>query len=237
MKNIRHFQTSLVWVALTWVALAGCSKPQSDGARLRIQFPESTSSELQDPKTSAVSVSNLCFAVNVMADDIPNASSGPCDISHGIMGGSVPPGGELALAIPRGQKRRLDVYAYQRSNSNETCPTVEAGFAKLDAKKITRIGQVTDFSTLEAEVTVSVTITLPDGTSNLITQAGLPSTCTTTTAPIQNHSAPMFSSPLQTGIGTGGYTVRSSVGAPVGIHTATGTGGWKVKLYQKGVPQ
>ena len=73
----------------------GCSPQLKSGsATVTLKMPE----QLQQQKAGGIHAlaSNACFAVNIMADDIPGTANSECDQSFGSFGGLVAAGGTIA---------------------------------------------------------------------------------------------------------------------------------------------
>jgi hypothetical protein len=164
---------------------AGCSAKTSlstDGSQVSITFPTAAQLSSSHARVQGLTVASgydftlACFAVNVTGQNIPSIPSGSCSIATGVFQGFVAPGGSLSITVPSGTARQLDVFSYQRTNSNEPCPTA-GNLRGLDLTKIVRVGEIPSFDALSAVVNLSVDLVDPGTAANLITQYSLPNTC------------------------------------------------------------
>jgi hypothetical protein len=166
-------------------AQLSCAKTASEKSAVTIQFPKppSGSSSQKLGGGSTPSWAEACFIANISGDGIPAQKSNNCEIETAIFAGSVAAGGALTLEVPRGENRKLEVFAYFRANSNDPCPTLTGGFGSLDRTQVARIGTNPNFSTNANEVTVPVTVSLPTAGVDLLTQYSLPATCVASANP------------------------------------------------------
>ena len=195
---IAHFGTSVVLGAMALLMVScGLVKPMSgEDATVRIRFPAvSTSNELRKPDSvgtlAAADFAKSCFIVNVtgsgitagMNPDAPVASGVNCDIKRGVFKGTVKPGDQIAITVPYGTARRLEVFAYQRDSETDACPALGPDFGKLSKEKIIRVGLVETFDTTARDVTVPVELRMPASNVNIITQYGMSLACVSPTTP------------------------------------------------------
>ena len=194
-----QFGTSVVLGAMA-ISMVSCGlvKPNAgDESTVSIRFPAvSSSNELRKPDSvgtlSAADFAKSCFIVNVtgsgitagMNPDAPVAAGANCDvIKRGVFKGSVKPGDQIAVTVPYGTARKLEVFAYQRDAENDPCPALGADFGKLSKEKIIRVGLVETFDTTARDVVVPVELRMPASGVNIITQYGMSLACVSPATP------------------------------------------------------
>ncbi|MES2962828.1 MAG: hypothetical protein V4760_02985 [Bdellovibrionota bacterium] len=162
------------------LVMSSCSMKQEGPSRVVLQLP-SVSTLNGSSKISRLSYiwANACFSVSVTGDSIEMSAPNQCSVPSGVFKGSVGPGGSLAIEVPRGSARKLEVFAFFRSNSVGECPSAST-LAAFDPEKTVRVGETT-FDAMSSEVNVAVEVSLPNAGTNLISQYSLPATCSTAT--------------------------------------------------------
>ena len=162
--------------------LAACSPKGGSSSSLSLRLP--TTEQLKSAKplsAQKIEAANLdfakaCFMVNVTGEGIANNAKTKCDVSSGVFAGSAPPGGKLELDVIKGTKRKIEVFAYFRSSTSETCP-IKDSVNRFDPSSVALVGsKVTDLL-LDRE-NVDLDISLPAVGQSLVTQYSLPAICT-----------------------------------------------------------
>lgn len=184
---MERFRTLLKTAGFSFALLttAACSQliaPPSK-SKVALRFPEAR--RLNSEKLSASATydwSRVCFIVNVTAQDIPRATTGQCEVPLGIFVGTVPPGGEVAIEIPRGNGRKLEVFSYLRASAATACPALRGGFGAIDRSKIVRVGQIGSFDTQTAEMSLTLMLQAPADGASVLSQYSMPATCATASA-------------------------------------------------------
>ena len=177
------------------ISLQGCSATSHvTTSKLQFHFPTTNQTTMAEKKSYASSVSamtlgfdwsRVCYMVNISAPDIPTSKAATCDIPLGLFQGSVPPGGTLALDVPAGTGRSVDVLVYLRNAASDSCPSLDtkSGFTTLSRTRFVRVGQTAPVDMTKASVEVEVEVSTPADGVNLVTQYGLPSSCKPVTVP------------------------------------------------------
>ena len=179
---------SIGFLTLAGLLQAGCSSKSADtAAQMHIQFPSVSESKIASAKVSASSTPSalianfdwalVCYAVNVSASDISKSPAGSCDVPLSIFKGTVPPGGDLLLKVPKGGARTVDVLVYSRATAAEPCPTLDKDFSTLSRTRIARVGQTNGVDMFNDNVEVSVDISAPAAGTTLLSQYNLPDIC------------------------------------------------------------
>ena len=198
VSGMARFGTLLVLGASTLLMVScGLVKPNGgEDATVRIRFPAvATLNEVRKPDAvgtlAAADFAKSCFIVNVTGSGItpgmdpnaPVAAGVSCDIKRGVFKGSVKPGDQIAITVPYGTARRLEVFAYQRDAETDACPALGADFGKLSKEKIIRVGLVETFDTTARDVVVPVELRMPASNVNIITQYGMSLACVSPATP------------------------------------------------------
>lgn len=163
--------------------LSSCANSAGEDSRITIRFPDGKSQASEKVSAMNFNFSLACYAVNVTADSIPLAQPRTCEIPIGVFSGFTPAGGQISLMIPNGFRRKLEVFAYQRSSLNESCAKVSGGFGSVSKSKIAKVGEVLSFDTVQPNVDLVVNVSPPASGVNLLTQYSLPNTCSIAGAP------------------------------------------------------
>ncbi len=162
--------------------LVGCQPASVDSSRVAIRIP--TKEEFQKTsKVSALAVIDynlLCFAINVRGGSIP-LKTPSCDVSKGIVAGSVGPGGDIVVDIPFGFAINFEVIGLLRSSISEACPPVNKDGWNWPIQKIYSLGETKDVRVDKPETTVVISVGMPDTAANLASQMNLPASCSPST--------------------------------------------------------
>lgn len=178
-ENLSNSLSLLVLCFVPFV-LGSCAKTTGEDSRITIRFPDGKSQASNtSEKVSAMNFdfSLACYAVNVTAETIPLAPPRTCEIPIGVFAGFIPAGGQISLMIPNGYKRKLEVFAYQRSSLSESCAALSGGFGSVNKSKVARVGEVLSFDTVQPSVELVVSVSPPPSGVNILTQYSLSNAC------------------------------------------------------------
>ena len=162
--------------ALVLFVQFGCSKKAADTSTVILQFTDNSSSS-QKVGSLSVGLQDACFIANIKGEGIISSKAGSCDVEVGVFGGSVDKNGTLTLTVPRGNSRKLEIYAYFRASTAVPCPALDKGFGNLDRTLVAKVGENPSFNIDQPEVTVPVTVSAPAAGVNVGTQFSMPATC------------------------------------------------------------
>lgn len=207
------FSSVLTLVTLTLI-LSSCGKKEDPDSKITIRFPDGKSqSSNSNQKVSAMNFdfSLACYAVNVTADTITQTLPKTCEIPIGVFAGFIPAGGQVSVIVPNGYKRKLEVFAYQRSSATEACATSSGGFGTVNKSRIARVGEVLSFDTVQPVVDLAVKVLAPSTGVNLLTQYSLPNTCAVAFTPKGSGSSGLTLG--QSTLTSASYKVFGSVSA------------------------
>lgn len=217
--------------AASCAILAACSPKVESGSRVVIKMPDASQLSAASSKVFASSYSwdRACFAVNVIAPDIPGKRPNQCSVPVGINTGWAMQNGELSLDVPRGSQRNIEVFAHFRNAATDPCPTPDKRLDQLDGSKIVRIGSAT-FDVNEPIVNVAVEVELPAAGVTAVSQYGLSTTCSTRT--VASSPGDGRIAPGRAVVSGGGLKIDGVVSAS-GSQVLTGTNGLKIELSRR----
>ncbi len=191
--RVYEFVRTTVAITVAAFSLSACnSKKAADSTRMTLVFPQAKVLGIQNkPESSsgAFDFAKACFAISVTASDITSSSGdGICDIPVGIFYGFVAPGASVSLMIPSGAARKLEVFAYTRTSSTDSCPSGKTNLKDLELERLTRVGLISSFDVSPPEITLTVNLTEPS--ANLATQYALPDSCQPASQPPATPAPP-----------------------------------------------
>jgi hypothetical protein len=171
---------SSVFVVSALVALSGCSLKRGGSSSVTLKFPSAEQLKSKTSSAQKISASNLdwskaCFMVNVTGPGLDSAPKTKCDVPVGVFGGSVETSGTIELKVDKGSQRKVEVFAYFRSSTSETCLKKDS-LNQFDPGSVASVGStVVDFND-DTEI-VDVEIGLPNVNDNLVSEFSLPGFC------------------------------------------------------------
>jgi hypothetical protein len=183
-------------------------------------------------ETADVKWENACFMVSVTASDIPSKTGGVCEIPSGVFYGSVAPGAsasatKISLEVPKGEGRRVVVYAYFRHSSTEAC-AIRDNLNGFGRDRVGMLGSLENVSIRKESETLDIDISLP--TQMIATSANLPASCSTTAR--TGATGGRFVSGTQTGqVSANNYIISTSTGGSSKRVLMTTSNGFQV--YRK----
>ncbi len=161
-------------------AILACARKPSGNVGVSLSFP--TASQFNAKKKSQGYTGNtidyglLCFVVNVTGGTIAS-SQNSCDITKGLLTGSIAPGGTLSLGIPSGSGMNFEIYGLLRTSASQTCPTGITGSWNWPISQIYFLGSTTGVTIQPPTASVEVDVTLPPQDQNIAAQDSFPATC------------------------------------------------------------
>ena len=225
--------------AFAVVMLASCSPKQSGSSSIKIVLPTSAALNSSKPsnKAFAQNVSSMafdatkdCFAVNVTGPSIPQVANS-CAPAVGVFSGFQPGGSTVTLSVPMGSARKVEVFYFQRALATDSCPT---DLSSVTPDKIALLGAVSGIEMNQPEVSVSLHVTAPAATDNLITQNIVSNSCVAAvpTPGAGNQRLVVGSHKATSG---GGYSIEGQVTATRTMNEISSPSGHKMFLGPKGL--
>lgn len=151
------------------------SKVQYKNSVLASSFPEAT---------------EICYGVNVTAQDIPSRSLS-CGPTLGLTAGFVPSGSEVSLDVPSGENRNVDLYMYL-PKTGQGCPSTES--SKIDTTNLFKVSSKSNVALNSTEVILEMPVAFPGYDHSVFDDMNLPSSCmegqTPNNPPAVNPNAP-----------------------------------------------
>jgi hypothetical protein len=165
-------------------SILGCSNQVStDTSTLTLIMPdnlEQKAGELGSFSTKA------CFAVNIIAEDLPKSQGNSCDSSYGTFAGLIPSGGSVDLETKQGSNRTIELY-YVLSENGCVPFNISQGLGlTFGANKVFKIAKKTGVNFNQAQVTVQLNIDWPSSSNSLATLMQAPSSCNKTETAINS---------------------------------------------------
>lgn len=199
-----------------------CSRPSGEKSYLRIQAPNSQSLA----KSGLNAFSNIpsnrkaCYGVNVTASDITIESSA-CTPKMGIVAGFVEENEIIQVEVPRGTKRKIDLYLHlMPPGQSGPCPKLNTKLENIVISSTFLMGSAVDVDLNQDIQTVSIDMDFPGLSAHIGQQLALPSTCQGNSAPERRSG---FHLSTSQGIATGGsIRMHGRIGRPTPGTTATG---------------
>ena len=194
---LRRFDFILLFVGVSFGI--GCHRAEDkvgEATSVSIRIPSASEFSKLSSKVGSQSVSAqsaidynlLCFAVNVKGGSIASTPARTCEIERGLIVGSVPPGGELALDLPSGVAT-FEVYGFLRTSATQSCPAFLPSGWDWPLQKTYFLGQAASVTLTPPEAKVAVQITLPDSSANLLVQNGWGAACANLGSPIAKKNS------------------------------------------------
>lgn len=178
-----------------------CSRPsdvsqQNSSVKLRLPTTEEFKNLPAHSKIRTLSIDSpvdynrLCFLVNATGEKITSTNSADltCNISRGVVVGSVAPGQELSLNLDSNQLVNFEIYGYLRNNSTDTCPTLTDSNWNWPLDKVYLLGNTMQVQITYPNTDVVINIDLPMTHQNIAVKKSWPKTCLPTT--VQNNPLP-----------------------------------------------
>lgn len=173
---------------LILLMISGCARKKAEqDSRVSIRTPSTPllgkSSSLAASDKSVVGTRKECYAVSVTGPGIAGtaghtAAAPTCSPETGLIAGFVGNGQELSLEIPRGDKRKFELYLFlQKEGEDNPCPTMGATIPKSLLMQTYLIGTTEDVSLLSADSVVDIRMNFPGYPNNLAKQMELPYSC------------------------------------------------------------
>ncbi len=201
---------------------SACSRPSGEKSYLRIQAPNSQalSKSSFNALSSIPSNRKACYGVNVTAADLPTEST-VCSPNMGIVAGFVEENQIIEVEVPRGSKRKIDLYLYLLpAGNNGACPTFNKKLENLEISSTFIMGSAIDVELNQDKQTVSIDMEFPGLSAHIGQQLALPTTCQGNSAHERNTG---FHLSTSQGIATGGsIRLHGRIGRPTPGTTATG---------------
>lgn len=173
---------SLLFFLTTSLACTRAAVDESKTANIRISIPSAASfSSAHKSDFSAASVtmnySLFCFVANIKGGGVSSIPAHTCDIDKGLVLGSAPPGGVLAIDLNPGSGYTFEIYGLLRSSVSDSCPAVNATNWNWPLDKIYFLGRAVGVEVVAPTTDVNINLTLPSVSNNLAVNNGMPSTC------------------------------------------------------------
>jgi hypothetical protein len=175
----------------------GCSRPSDNigqNSSIKIKIPSSSqfkkirsslkSSSKLNSLAGSLLVDNpidydrLCFLVNVSGGNItPVSQDLTCNISRGIVKGTVAAGQELSLDVPSNQSVNFELYGYLRNSLSDTCPEIIDPTWSWPLDKVYQLGITEQVQIVYPQTDVTINIDLPMASQNIVVANVWPNTC------------------------------------------------------------
>jgi hypothetical protein len=207
------------------LVMSSCSMKDKGDSRVILNLP---SASALSSRVGAFSYSwdRACFAMNITAPDINSPEDATCEVHRGIFAGTAAPNSELSASVPRGDLRKLELFAYFRNSSAEPCPALNGGFGTLDRKKIVRVGVVESFEVANSEVNLTVNVSLPATGTSVVSQYSMPNSCV---ASATGTTSGRLVSAAESATGTNSFAIRHRVSYKVEDSAQTSASGYQIK--------
>jgi hypothetical protein len=195
-----NFAEASLFCALLFLNFS-CSRPSDislQNSSVKIRLP--TTEEFKNLPTqskmkifsvdSPVDYNRLCFLVNATGEKITSTSTADltCNISRGVVVGSVAPGQELSFDLSSNQLVNFEIYGYLRNNSADTCPSLTDSNWNWPLDKVYLLGSTKQVQITYPKTDVLINIDLPMTHQNIAVEKSWPKTCLPTT--VQNNPLP-----------------------------------------------
>jgi hypothetical protein len=200
-------------------------------ARVVLNTP-SASSLNSKVGTMSYSWDRACYIMNITAPDITSPADETCEVHRGIFAGSVAGNSTLSAMVPRGTLRKLELFAYFRNSTAETCPAMPAGFGTIDRRKVVRIGTVDSFDVQSDTVNLDVTVSLPADGVSVVSQYSMPVAKCVASARSASFAGRLVASAAQSA-SVGGYKIRQRVSFKPEEKPMTSANGYKIQGVMK----
>lgn len=171
-------QRMLLFILPTLFALSACQRDLSGNSSVSIYLPKV--SELN--KVSALNVFpanyRICYGVSVTATDISGFGGNSCSPKTGINKGFIESGNTIEMSIPRGTKRKIELYAYLIPDaSSAPCPSMPANLGGALSENIYLIATADNIDTVDAVTTVNIEASFPGFPNHLAATIAAPASC------------------------------------------------------------
>ncbi len=183
-RSWSHLWFARLLMVMTLVAVfSGCTLPKAGQQKITLKISRTQANQkaanqtlMQGPSAlSFPSGYTLCFAVNVMADDIPGTQLNSCTPKVALHAGFVPENQEMVLMVPQGTGRKFEIFSYLSQDG--TCPATatQTDLEAIDYSRVYAVGEASNIEISGADVPISITANFPGSDHNLEADLGLTS--------------------------------------------------------------
>lgn len=219
------------WLKLTPFILVICLGCQRDiaksGSTLTIQAPQALNSMNKSGGVGALAAMptnrKACYGVNVSGPGIFSHQTDSCSLMVGMMAGFIEPGEMIELKVPKGEGRRVELYAYlQDPGQNLPCPEFTKSLTPMQVTHIFQVGLATGVNNSGEKTEVEIVASFPGVTNYLAQQLAMPATCSS--GVVVNVNRPGFQVSSGQRVATGGTVKLIGRLGRAGPGTTTGGG-------------
>jgi len=164
------------------------------------------------PQSAIPSGSSVCYAVNVVASDIPGILRHQCSPHLGVFAGFIAEAETLSVEVPFGKDREVQLYAFL-PKPGSPCIGINGkeGGPKIDPQSVFLVGKLTNQIFDKAEITLPMPVNFPGTDHSIFADLRMGSSCLNTSPPVIDPNAPVV---LKSFLNT---TTVSSVGVDENI--------------------
>jgi len=218
---------------------AGCKRSPVDGSSsvIRIQAPHSFGKGVNQSLSGGMPTDRkACYGVIVNGSGIAVATANSCSLTSGIVAGFAEPGAQLAVEVPKGPSRTIDLYAFlQDVGQDLPCSTFSASLSATQLLKTYKIGSATNINMFDNEVVVEITASFPGLSQNIAVQNSMSVSCTNiaggSVAKPPFHVSAGAGLAIQQGqtLATG-YSIKARLGMGAPTRETSSVSGYKIKV-------
>jgi hypothetical protein len=165
-----HVISYLILLLYFGFSLSSCDRKSEEHSQLKILVPQKSSFNTNWPN-----LDQLCWGANITGEGIKNYQPAGCAFQWGLIGGMVESGKQIELTVPRGPKRKIEVFVWQKLSAQTCLSHQQLTVAELQA--LYKVGEVKSFDIVKSIETIDVDVNFPSDSKSWLTTLGQEKSC------------------------------------------------------------